>query len=157
MFRELAAHSLTANTTIVSKHMKGDSGKLTIWADKISRNSYTPIDGGAKGPGLGRPNFRHTNIRGKSVGKLKVAISIKDRKLLNKSLPSKGVGRFPKLKIKKTDKDPRGSEVSIREMGICLEAQLGVGQCLLKEIAIWWIATPEVLISLGRNLASLNF
>ena len=46
MLRELAPHSLTNNTTIVSKHTKGDSGKLDIWADKISRNSYIPIDGG---------------------------------------------------------------------------------------------------------------
>ena len=89
--QESAAHSLTGNTTIVPKHMGGRSGKLSIWAEKISRNPHIPI-GGAKqrAPDWEGPKFRRTDISEKSEGGLKVTLFIKDRKCLTKSPPSKG-------------------------------------------------------------------
>ena len=91
MLQELAAHSLTANTAIVSKHMKGDSGKWPSWADKISRNSYIPIDGAKqRAPDWEGPKFRHADISEKSAGALKAVLFSKDRKRLTKSPSSKG-------------------------------------------------------------------
>ena len=91
MLKEMAAHSLTNNTIIVSKHMKGASGKWSIWAYKISSNPYIPIDGGKqRAPDWEGPKFWHTDISENSSVGLKVALAIKDRKSLNKSLPSKG-------------------------------------------------------------------
>ena len=85
MLQELAPRSLTANTTIVSKHMEGDSGELSTWAGKITRNSLCQIDGAKqRAPDWEDPKFWLTNIREKSADELKVALSIKDRKLLTK-------------------------------------------------------------------------
>ena len=120
MLQELAAHSLTTNTKIVSKQMKGDSRKWPIWAGEISRNSFRQIDGDKQGaPCWEDPKFRLTNIREKSAGGgLKVALSTEDRKRLTKSPPSKG--GVAKLKVEKSDKDQRKRERMLMEMEICL-------------------------------------
>ena len=82
---------LTANTTIVAKRTKWGPGKWSIWTDEISRDSYIPIDGGKqRGPDWEDPKSRHAIISEKSVGELKVALPIRDRKRPTKSLPSKG-------------------------------------------------------------------
>ena len=100
----MAAHSRTNNNTIVSKHMKGDPAKWSIWEDKISRNSVRQIDGGKQRfPDWEGPMFRITNIREKSAVELKAALAIKERKRLAKSIPSNGVG-VPKLKVEKPTK-----------------------------------------------------
>ena len=51
--QELAAHSLTTSTAIISKHTKGDSGKWSIWAGELSRNVSPQIDGENDGPPTG--------------------------------------------------------------------------------------------------------
>ena len=53
MLQESAAHSLAANTTIVAKHMKGDSAKWSIW-EEISIDSCRQIYGINKGYQFGQ-------------------------------------------------------------------------------------------------------
>ena len=107
MLKELAAHSLPANTAIVSDQMEGVSGKWPICAGKLSRNSYIPTDGDKQRvPNWDVPKCRRTDIRGKSAGWLKVALFLKDRKRIIKSPHLEG-GRVPKLKIKKPDRAQR--------------------------------------------------
>ena len=91
MLQELAAHSLTSNITIASKHIKGGAGDWSILEDKISRYYYKPINGDTQRvPDCKNPKFRYANIWEKSVGGLKVALSAKARKRLTKSLHLKG-------------------------------------------------------------------
>ena len=81
MLQELAAHSLTTNTTIVSKHQKGDSGEWSIWAGKLSRNVSTQFNGATqRSPDWERQNFRLTNIGNKSAMELLGALSLKGKK-----------------------------------------------------------------------------
>ena len=66
MLQELAAHSLTTNTAIISKRVKGDSGKWSIWAVEISRNVPPQIDGAIqRAPDWNGPEFWFTSIREK--------------------------------------------------------------------------------------------
>ena len=44
ILQEIAARSMTNNTTIISKRQKGDSGEWSIFADKVSRNIPLEID-----------------------------------------------------------------------------------------------------------------
>ena len=71
---------------------------------------------------MGGPKFRFANIREKTSGELKVAISIKDRKRLTKSLLSKGRGGS-KDKSQKSDKSQRKRGRRFREMETCLAVQ----------------------------------
>ena len=80
MLQELAAHSLTTNTAIVSKHQKGDSGEWSIWADTLSGNVSTQFNGATqRAPEWERPNFWLTNIRNKSAMELLGALSLKGK------------------------------------------------------------------------------
>ena len=89
--QEFAAHSLTDNTTIISKRTKGDSRKWSIWLVGVSGNVYTQIDGVAqRAPDWGDREFWFTNIRSKSAVEILGALSVKDKKRLSESLPSKG-------------------------------------------------------------------
>ena len=72
---------------------------------------------------MGGPKFRFANIREKTSGELKVAISIKDRKRLTKSIPSKGAGASSKAKSQKSDKSQRKRGRRFREMETCLAVQ----------------------------------
>ena len=66
MLQEQADHSLRTNTAIVSRHMKGDSGKWSIWAGELSRNVSTQINGAIQRvPDWEGPKFWFTNIKGK--------------------------------------------------------------------------------------------
>ena len=68
MLRELAARSLTTNTAIISKHMKGGSGKWSIWAGKLSRNVSPQIDGAKqRATDCEDSKLWFTNIRDKSA------------------------------------------------------------------------------------------
>ena len=90
MLQELAAHSLTTNTAIISKRQKGDSGEWPIWAGEVSRDISTQCDKVLqRGPEWEQPNFWLTNIRGKSVMELLTVLSVKDWKRIAKALPSK--------------------------------------------------------------------
>ena len=89
--QELAVRSLTTNTAIISKHMKGDSGKWSIWAGELSRNVSTQVDGGIqRAPDWEDPKFWFTNLKGKYAMELPGVLSLKGKKRLAKSLPSKG-------------------------------------------------------------------
>ena len=58
VLQELEIHSLTTNTAIISKHMKGDSGKWSILAGKLRRNVSPTIQwGDKKGHRVGRPEI----------------------------------------------------------------------------------------------------
>ena len=93
MLQELAVHSLTTNTAIVSKHTKGDSGKRSIWADKLSRNVYTQVNRTMRrAPGWEDPNFWFANLKDISAMWILRVLSLKGEKRLAKSLPSKGGG-----------------------------------------------------------------
>ena len=85
----MAVHYLTDNVAVIFIHAKGGSGTWSIFADKISRNSLQPINGDAK-KGATPGNFRFLvyNIRVGSIGEIKTALTIKDRKRLSKSLPT---------------------------------------------------------------------
>ena len=86
------AHNLTNIVAVISKHAKGSSGKWSISADKISRNSRQPIKGGVKrAQSLEIPGSLYTNSRGVS-GEIKTALSIKDRKRRSNSLPTEWMG-----------------------------------------------------------------
>ena len=66
ILQEIAAHSLTNNTTVISKHQKGDSGEWSILADKVSRNIPLKIDNVLRRtPNWEEPTFWLTNIREK--------------------------------------------------------------------------------------------
>ena len=89
--QELAAHSLTTNTAIISKRRKVDSGEWSIWDDKVSRNIPTQVDKALQRvPELEHPNFWLTKIRGKSAMGLLGVLSLKDRKRLAKAPLLKG-------------------------------------------------------------------
>ena len=89
--QELAAHSLTTNTAIVSKRMKGDSAKRSIWADKLSRNGSTQVNWAIqRAPDWEDPNFRFTNVKGKSAMGFLGVLSLKGKKRLAKSPHLKG-------------------------------------------------------------------
>ena len=122
MLQELAVHSLATNTTIVSKHTKGDSGKRSIWADKLSRNVYTQVNRTMRrAPGWEDPNFWFANLKDISAMWILRVLSLKGEKRLAKSLPSKE-GEVPKaIKVKKSDKAQRERGRRFREMEICLE------------------------------------
>ena len=91
MLQKLAVHSLTTNTTIVSKHLKGGSAKWSSKADEISRNVPPQINGATqRAPDWEDPEFWFANIRGKSAAGLLGALSPKDKKSLAKSPPTKG-------------------------------------------------------------------
>ena len=88
MLQELAAHSLTNNIAVISKHQKGDSEEWSIWAGKISRNIHMQSDNALqRAPDWEHPNFWLTNIREKSVMGLITILSMKDRKRLAKAPP----------------------------------------------------------------------
>ena len=91
MLQEIAIHSLTNNTTIISNRKKGDSGEWSIFADKVSRNIPLKIDNVLqRTPDWEGPSFWLTNIREKPTIELLKILSLKDRKRLAKALPSKG-------------------------------------------------------------------
>ena len=76
--QELASHSLTTNTAIISKRMKGDSSGWSILAGEISRNVFPQIDGEIqRAPDWGDPESWLTNIREKSALDLLRALSLK--------------------------------------------------------------------------------
>ena len=98
----IGPHRLTTNTAIISKRMKGGSGKWSILAGKISRNVSPQIDRDMqRAPYWEDPKFRLANIRGKSVVELKVALSPKGEKRLGNHSHLKGV---PKLKVRNPTK-----------------------------------------------------
>ena len=86
MLRELAVHSLATNTAIVSKDLKGGSGKWSIKADQISRNVSPQINGSIqRAPDWEDPEFWFANTRVKSEVELLGALSPKGKKRLAKS------------------------------------------------------------------------
>ena len=88
MLQEIAIRSLTNNTTIISNRQKGDSGKWSIFADKVSRNIPVKIDNVLKRtPDWEEPSFWLTNIREKPSAELLETLSLKDRKRLAKTPP----------------------------------------------------------------------
>ena len=122
--QELEVHSLTTNTTIASKHIKGDSMTRSIWAGMLSRNVSTQVNGAIqRAPDWDGPKFWFTNIKDKSAMELLGALSLKGEKRLAKSLPSKGAGCSKGDKSQKSDKAQRKRGVIFREIEICLEVQ----------------------------------
>ena len=122
---------------------------MVYFADKVSRNIPLKIDNVLKRtPGWEEPSFWLTNIREKAITELLKILSLKDRKRLAKTLPSKE-GIIPKAnKIKKSDKAQRKRERRFREMEICLEVQGEVEQGLLPQSVLGEISMSEVLMAL---------
>ena len=80
MLQELTAHSLTTNTAIASKQMKGGSGKWSIWAGKLSRNVSTQVNGAIQRiPDWEDPKFWLTNLKGKYAMELSGVLSLKEK------------------------------------------------------------------------------
>ena len=108
MLQELAAHILTTNTANVFKRTIGDSGKRSIWSWKLSRNVSNQVNGEIqRAPDWEGPKFCFTHLKRQVCNGAFGVLSLKDKKRLTKSLPSKG-GEIPKLlKVKKSDKSQR--------------------------------------------------
>ena len=103
MLQELAAHSLTTNTAIISKHMKGDSWKRSICAGKLSRNASPQTDGSKQRVAdWGDSKFWRTNIRDKSAMELLGALSIKKKSAYRNQSHLKGGGGSKKGKSQDT-------------------------------------------------------
>ena len=150
MLQELAVHSLTTNTAIISKRLKGDSGNRSIWAGEISRNVPPQIDGDKQRvPDCEDPKFWLANISEKSAMWLKVALSLKGEKRLAESLPTKG-WQVPKIKVKNMT-NLRWREGRFMEMEICLDVQLRIDRCLIPSSAIAEISISGVLNALDAE------
>ena len=129
MLQEVAVHNLTTNTAVVSKYMRCDSGKWSIWADKLSRNVSPQIDGSKqRAPDWEGQKFWFAKIRDKSATDLLGALSLKGEKRIAKSPTSKGAIVPKKLKVKKYDKPQRKREIRFSETKICLEVQQEIGR-----------------------------
>ena len=99
MLQELSAHSLTTNTAIISKHLKGNSGEWPIRADKLSRNVSTQCNGAIQRITEWEcPNFWFANIRTESAVELLGALSLKGKKRLAEPPPSKGENVLKRLR-----------------------------------------------------------
>ena len=151
MLQEIAIHSLTNNTTIISNHKKGDSGEWSIFADKVSRNIPLKIDNVLqRTPDWEGPSFWLTNIREKPTIELLKILSLKDRKRLAKALPSKRAFFLRCLRLKnRTNRKGKGRR--FREMKICLEVQGEIEQGLVPTSALGEISISEALTALGNE------
>ena len=116
MLRELAARSITTNTTIISKHQKGDSREWHIWEDKLGRNAPNQR-GNAKGPGMGAPEFPVNKYQRKSVMELLSALALKGGKRAADDLPSKGLKHPNAHQVKKSAKSQRKRDGGVQGDG----------------------------------------
>ena len=66
MLQEIAARSLTNNITITSDRKKGDSGKWSILADKVSRNISFEMNGILKGHQTGKVKISGSQTLGRN-------------------------------------------------------------------------------------------
>ena len=92
MLRETAVHNLTTNVAIISKHPEANSGKWSLFADKIIRIPPNPSGERVwkKGSKPGRSIFLVYEYQGEGYRGIKTARSINDRKVFRSHPRLKG-------------------------------------------------------------------
>ena len=142
MLQEKAAHNLTNNVAIISKHSKCAFWEMAHFPDKIRRNSPPTYKWRCKtGTDPGNTRFLVLkNIRGGLSGGSKRRFQSNVESVCRSLSQLKGV---PRLTVEKSDNAQRKRGRSYREMEICLGLKSDIDHGLLVGNSIGGFPSPK--------------